>query len=552
MKLSVLATSVLVAAACTVQFANAATYQIIEIEPSADYRQHYATGISDNGTVIGAMNDGFNFPIYIEAYLSTITYNGLSCGVSETEYTSGSFDAYSTSCIRAALAASYGGNATYQKVGGIKGFKSVGTQATFAPLLDIIDPDIAAYTQSNVEQLTGINADGIVVGQASAPYVPTMFQQTGDDAATDPVKYWVREYATRAVLDINGEIRTIEPELATYGGESIATDISDTGYISGQTSVEIFEAAQTTIDENCNGELLPVDLCVWSLSTSGSIYQTRPVVWQVDASGNLVSTKVYDIAFEPTEEQTANYSALTAAVNDQGIAVGYGQIPRTDGFIVTQPLIFSDEGTNTFIDVDEYLSGVAVDINDSNKVIGHVQSSFETDYKDQFFVYDMETQELETPTTFYASAESNANAINDAGMIVGEAEYEITTASVRRKTGFIYNSVTKEFFDIRNLVACDSEYQIVTLNDINNSNQIAATALKLVEARDSLGNVLTNDDGTVTEEQIAVTILLDPIDGEPENCSDGDSDSYERQGASTSFGFIALLTGLLFYRRRNT
>lgn len=543
------------AAAISVQTSQAATYQITEITPSDDFKQHFGKAIGDDGTVVGVMRDQFNFPIYPEEYLSTMTYNGISCSVSDEEIGTGNFDAFSTTCIRAALVDSASGNATYQKVASLKSFKSDANQALFYPLADVEDPELGTYTYSNFEQLVAINSDGIAVGTASAPYIPTMFQQTGDSAAIDPVKYWIREYSSRAVIDINGEKRTIEPEITQYGGETVATDISNfntdlnVSFVSGQTSIEIFESAQDAIDANCNGELFPVDVCVWSLSSQGSIYKSRPVVWQIDPSGNIVSSKIFDIAFEPTEEQTGNYNAITSAVNSSGVAVGYGQIPRTDGFIVTQPLIYTDEGTNTFIDVDDYLSGYAVDINNSNVVIGHVQSSFSNNYKDKFFIYDMDSNSFETPTTFYETAESNANAINDNGIVVGEAEYEITNESVRRKHGFIYDSVSKEFFDINDLVDCGSEYDIYSLNDINNNNQIVASALKLVDVRDALGVVSTNSDGTVNQEQVSVTLLLDPINGEPENCSDIDDSGYERQGLSTTFGFISMLFGLMLGRR---
>ena len=56
------------------------------------------------------------------------------------------------------------------------------------------------------------------------------------------------------------------------------------------------------------------------------------------------------------------------------------------------------------------------------------------------------------------------------GIVVGEGEYEVTTANQRRKHGFIYNTISKEFNDINDLTECSSTYEIIEARDINNNN----------------------------------------------------------------------------------
>lgn len=57
----------------TSQDAMAAKYQVTEITPLEDYRQHFAMDIGDNGQMLGVVRDSFNFPYYLEEYLNDLT-----------------------------------------------------------------------------------------------------------------------------------------------------------------------------------------------------------------------------------------------------------------------------------------------------------------------------------------------------------------------------------------------------------------------------------------------------------------------------------------------
>lgn len=531
------------------QDAMAAKYQVTEITPLENYRQHFAMDIGDNGQMLGVVRDSFNFPYYLEDYLTDIAYNGVSCEVSDEELSTGVFDVASSGCIKLALGAQ-NRSSFYQKIGDNKSFINNAGAAELVNLVDVFDNDLNSITRSNVEHLRAVNEQGIAVGRASAPYIPSMFLQTGENASTEEVKIWQQEYSSRAVIYINGEVRLIEPEFTTYGGESDATDISNTGFVSGQTSVSMSQETIDNIAEDCTGELIPESVCVWQKNLSSRVYESRPVVWKLDANGNIESKEIYDLAFVPTEDQTANYFALSTAVNNAGIAVGYGNVFKNTDVLTTQPLIYRNSETQTFMDEDTYDQGFASDINNNNIVVGTVQTFIDGAFSDEFFIYNIATEAFSTPRTFYASAESNANGINDSGKVVGEAEYEITTDNNRRKHGFLYDSVTEEFFDLNDLTECGSIYEIVETKAINNSDQIAATALKMVDRRDSLGGVILDDDGNPERVQVSVAVLLDPIAGEIDDCTQVENPPIERKGASTSF-FVSLgLLGLALFRRR--
>lgn len=552
MKYKLLTISILSGVFLSGQDALAAKYQVTEITPLEQYRQHFAMDISDNGQVLGVVRDSFNFPFYLEDYITGLGTGGISCDVSEEEQSSGNFDAFSSSCIRTALTSrTIAANATYQKVGDNKSFVSNAGRAELVNLVDVFDSELNSFTNSNTEHLRSINEQGIAVGRATAPFTPIMFTQTGENAtSSEEMRMWQRDYNSRAVVYINGEVRTIEPDFTTYGGESEAIDISNQGYVAGLTSVSMAQQTIDDIEKDCIGELSPEAVCVWRKSLSGRLYESRPVVWKLDTNGNVESKQLFDLAFVPTDEQTDNYFATATAVNDSGLAAGYGNVPRSENVILVQPLYYQGSETKTFVDNDVYDRGFSTDINNSGVIVGTVQKFFDRVYNSEFFVYNINTGEFTTPATFYETAESNAYGINDAGKVVGEAEYEVTTDTIRRKHGFLYDSVSKEFFDLNDLTECGSPYEIIETRSINNSDQIVATALKTVDRRDSLGEVVTDDDGNVRKEEVAVTVLLNPIAGEIDDCTEVEDPPIERKGSTNS---IALSLGLLFvavFRRR--
>ena len=530
--------------------AFAAQYEVKEIASLDKYRQHFSTGLNDSGTVVGITRDVFNFSFYLESYLESYK---ASCQLSDDELVSGDFDASSTLCLMSALS----GNSTnplYQKLGNYKSFINSGNETSLAILSDVEDAELGDYTYSNDEQLNAINSSGIAVGSTSAPFETVGFNVTSDNGVETELKLWQRDYKTRAAIYLGAnDVALIEPTFNEYGGITSAVDISNSGYVAGYSSTEFSSTSvETLLESDCDGTNEPLLVCVWTKQNSGELYIKRPYIWQINNSGEVESSTEFDLGITPTTSQTGNYEATITAVNEFGVGVGYGDVHNSDENIRTQPLLFGTDGTQSLIDNDLYYAGYATDINSSNIVVGTVQSIFDNALNDEFFVYDTVTQEFDTPSTFYLTAESTANAINDLGKVIGEAEYEITTETTRRKHGFIYDVNSREFNDINDLIGCNSEFEIVAMNDINNNNQIAATALKLVEYRDSSGEVVYDSIGEAITEEVAVSVLLTPIvGGEIENCSNIDDEDYERKGLSTAPWLLIFLSSLLYIRRRS-
>ena len=148
---------------------------------------------------------------------------------------------------------------------------------------------------------------------------------------------------------------------------------------------------------------------------------------------------------------------------------------------------------------------------------------------------------MEMPTDFFNGSSSTARAINEDGMIVGDGEYEThndTPSNPRRTHGFIYDMTAKTFTDLNNFLSCDSAYTVIEARDINDANEISATALVKVTRRDSKGKLMLDEKGEQLTEDVVRAVTLKPIDGEIEDCST-EVVKVERQGAG--FGLTSLV-----------
>ncbi len=141
---------------------------------------------------------------------------------------------------------------------------------------------------------------------------------------------------------------------------------------------------------------------------------------------------------------------------------------------------------------------------------------------------------------------SVAFGINNNDQVVGEAQVSHAQQTsgnnfVEGRHGVLFENGT--LYDLNDLIkvfengSCKSDYQIISAQDINDSGQIAATAL--VEYTDPI----TNTDG-----YRAVAVRLDPIPGGTiESCED--TTPGKKKSGSTFWLVPLLLLGLLTQRR---
>ena len=151
----------------------------------------------------------------------------------------------------------------------------------------------------------------------------------------------------------------------------------------------------------------------------------------------------------------------------------------------------------------------------------------------------------------FETATTTPKKINDNNKIVGITEVFTPGTSARSNVGFVYDLPSNTFKDLNSLLQCNSGYNIVSADDINDNNVILATAVKQVEKRDVKGELVLDSAGNVIKEPVAISVQLNPIaNGTIDNCSTELSEGYERQGGAVHFGWMSLLLMLGFFRRR--
>lgn len=157
--------------------------------------------------------------------------------------------------------------------------------------------------------------------------------------------------------------------------------------------------------------------------------------------------------------------------------------------------------------------------------------------------------EVVFPDTFFSQSSSQGKSINDKGFVVGNA---VAEHGSDRTHAFLFDTNNNLFSDLNDFLPCDSKYTIVDASEINENNEILATAIIEVNVQDSDGNNILDDNGDPILDQVAVGVKLNPIDGEIETCSDdGEPDKVERQGASVGYWALLLLSILGLGRIRN-
>ena len=429
-------------------------------------------------------------------------------------------------------------------------------------LFDVEDADYDGLTRSVENIYTGISEDGVKVGWGSAPYTKIEFTPDGD---TESETHYIRDFTRRAfVMTPSGERVDLMPIEQTYGGLSIATDIQKVseGYVViGESSVSMVAEALERLEDRCDGENQPLEVCYegYVTSTSSALYNRHATKWVLDNDFNVIDTIDLGLGIIPDEDELKTAWISTAlGTNENDIAVGYSVVRYDGDKRRYYPVYFQNGEVVEFIDEDKYQQGGrAVSINQHNVFTGYAIERIEGTDRSKFFYHDIATGETRFPDDFFKSSSVVANDINDNGLIVGQGEVETTSSARRRQEGFIYNINNETFTNLNDLLPCyesDGEtpyaYVVSEAIGILNDGTVYGTATKTVDKRDAQGNVVVDSEGKVEQESIVVPVKLtyNP-DGVADTCPPKEKETYERQGAST--GFIGLLLlPLVAIRRR--
>ncbi|NWL16437.1 DUF3466 family protein [Pseudoalteromonas sp. Scap03] len=573
MKYKLLAASVLATLSTS---ALSATYQLTELGDFEAAKHTYVTDVSESGHVIGVANGLYNLPIdisYIDFTESSINsaYDAevarfkeidkeITFTLDDIENNDAIYTNADAHTFMVRFLSNLSSNFEYQKISSIIATNYNSGVITEQPLFDIASVDYDGLTRSTSNFYNGVAEDGTTVGWGSAPFDKVSFTPDGE---TEEETWFTRDFIERGILiSADGVEVPFVPEFTEHGGTSKASDIvaTDTGYIVvGNVSVSIPAERQTTITDNCDGLDEPVMACIESLNSRSTrgLFNKTAVKWTLDSAYNVTSTELLGLALTPEEDEDTNpFISNALAVNKNDVAVGFSNTRYfdRDSTILTMPTYFKDGEVVDFINQqDDWQAGKAFAINDNDIVVGYASKGIEGSLIAKFFHHNINTNTTVFPEDYFTSSNSYANDINNQGYIVGEGEVG-DTASTRRSEAFLYKIGDDKITNLNSLLPCfDSDgetsfsYKMVEAKSINENNEVFGVATKTVEKLNSRGEVVTDINGNIQYESVAVAVKLSPIaNGEVENCKAPDTEFYERSSASFSwFGLLLLpLVGL--------
>ena len=213
--------------------------------------------------------------------------------------------------------------------------------------------------------------------------------------------------------------------------------------------------------------------------------------------------------------------------------------------------MFADGVTSRLIADDDLLPNQAFGISDDGYVVGTRQELINGSFRRKMFVYNLNSDDITFPDDFFQTANIFPRAINNNNIVVGDGEVSAPITGTRPRNGFIYDIDADTFTNLNSLIACDSPYEIIAANDINDNDEILAEALVQKPLRDFKGEITLDENGEQILQDFVVTIKLSPTGNSPSNCEPDEEEAaaVERQGASIGYMTILILCVISVTRR---
>lgn len=605
MKLSPISLAVL--PLLTMFSAQAAVYQIVELDTNTKVRSTTGAAVSLQGSIATNGSGFLDITLDLDAIdFESDIFSSLLTSEQLEAAKNGTIDATVKNILIAYLANNP--NVRNQPLGSARAF----IQPQNAPVRGLVIRDLN-QTGTNTEFVYAANDMGQLAAIATAPsvrstFVPTPTPPSEDDEDAEepeipvipqPFIAWVPEPAYMLGYVVDGDNSIVLPPAFTGlgGGMSAAQDINNLGQVVGFTATGVSETTQSAINAFCTGRSQPLSYCLNDAMRNRAIdlnnliaqirqyrtvdsipqgYIERGALWQLDVDGQVSLVKTYGFLGNKASGEPAPasedyvvpaYYSRVNAINDVGVAVGhslYTDHEQTVRFIDSFGLeyervysaphatVYQGDEIKSIVDPSEWLASVAVDINNQDLIAGYAYKSINSVVRPKLFTYNLANNEFKTINGFFDSSGSEPRAMNNSGKIVGRAEVIIGGTVSRRFHGFVYDAVSDSFTDLNELVGCDAPYTLVDATAINDNGEILATALVRRPLLDSEGQQQTAEDGTVIMQEQATTVKLRPIaNGQPENCGE-EAGQYEREGGSFNAFWLSLIAMLPLLRRRRT
>ena len=537
------------ALAVTTTHSYATTYDIEELPVSALSASQFGSSIDNTGLILSTLINPFNQPINADLF----DVNDFPVLVDPNSAAAGDFNILDFTIVLG----SWRENAT--------NFSSIGPKlaTTLAYQTDGVDTNYVFGFDQMLDATNGFTfaMNTTPVASSGGLYIignsPTFYSSFAfTDANGLEQTAVINEAVTRGFVQFSDRVFPLTPVDDTLGGISVASDINDNLQVAGTSSVDVLQIVQDAL-ASCNEEIIaiPQALCLYNLTTDARVqsgFVQRATIWQLDARGQVVGTETFGLDFVPAPNDQNNYVNSAVAINNSGLAIGNGTTLLSDSRAVNAAMLYENGQTIRLIDDDSVLPNFAVDINEDDVVAGYQAVVENNASVARFFTFNVNTNELNFPVGFFASSSTFPRAINNDGVVVGDAEVNADQQGLRPRAGFVYNPDTDLLLNLNDLIPCDAEYNVFAANDINDDGVIVADASVLRSARNARGEIVLDANGNEVIETAVVAVRLTPNGGDIPDCSateveDGLSD--ERQGASNSLVLLFILSFIGILRR---
>ncbi|MEP4889564.1 MAG: DUF3466 family protein [Aliiglaciecola sp.] len=564
--------------ALTVCSAQAAKYEVVELPLRDKGVNSYARAINDKGDVAASISDPFDPPIDVdlidfenETLINLLTdADGASVGnINDDDllilYSFITSDATTSSTFYPQSNDST--NPFLQQIARVQSYVLENTEVEEKFGFDVIDQDLQGYTKSADTLTTGINNFSATVGFAEAPFYKINYRN--EDGLN--LQYHVQDFLVRGFMDINGVTIEVPPIEDLLGGISVANDINDSFEVAGYGSVDYVDGFDDVVDvcddKNERGDI-PLEYCLRQLrdqyqnnirgrlaNAVGNRYpidqtfKRRAIIWEFNASGELLNSRELGTLIEPAPGDETFYGSRANAINNNGIAVGVSNDYYQDSqsVVVNKAAVFDGDEVVGFVSDEEYIESTALDINDNDMVVGYANIIINGTSRNKFFVYDYRGDVLDFPDDFFESSSSVARGINNNGLVVGEGQIDTDLIGTRRSEAFLYDINSDEFTNVNELLSCDTPYTIVQGVDINDNDEITATAVIYRERTAINGELALDARGNTIFENMSVAVKLVPIPGGSIDDCHLTTEVIERKGGSIYYLLGLALFG--FYGR---